>query len=622
MADARNEARQQEILQNTRGTRCLQGVVTTIEQGTSELVTMIQVIADMTSSMATLNMQLDAQMTRRDHMLTEFRTLERKAQQSVNLANKAAMLARLDGKMQMIETALKYPMKHDIMTNWHSRKKIEHHIFYSKLRVDPEAPPELPTEVPLNPTANRGCLAQNMLATFLVPAKSGDIQIAPSMQASGQTTDIVADSRNGVSHTGLLYGGYPYAERVYSIGYAVDPEMALHSKVKLCSNALNVDTVRQALTERSDQEKTYERPVGNTIAVDSERSSGREELFQFNFVGKELSSDRDTTSHQDVVLQFSMAGSLAPAQDPLRPHLGPHGFAIDCVHALLHHDESRREEDHNRGIATTLGTDFGSLITDFLMLASDFSSLKAVSVALPADHLRISTDASTHQTQRDTRIGRQPITLTQEGSVCCLGEWLTLLLASSQHLRRLHDSLAQVALPAHPGGSANADGNNRAVQEHDQAETTIENRNTVQENVQDIHHDTHDGQEDADDNIDVHHDSHEDLDVHHSMHHDVHVDQKDISDHTIHHNIHDDQGQACGNQQQQCPKPHDGEQQLEEQHDDSRQQQGPQLHDCDPYTVATDTFLAPAVPPQALPRRAELFRANSNTDAPTSGLCR
>ncbi|CAK0802302.1 unnamed protein product [Prorocentrum cordatum] len=94
----------------------------------------------------------------------------------------------------------------------------------------------------------------------------------------------------------------------------------------------------------------------------------------------------------------------------------------------------------------------------------------------------------------------------------------------------------------------------------------IENRNTVQENVQDIPHDTHDDQEDADDNIDVHHDSHEDLDIHHSMHHDIHVDQEDTSDHNIHHNIHDDQGQA-------------------------------------------------------LPRRAELLRIHSNTDAPTSDFC-
>lgn len=64
----------------------------------------------------------------------------------------------------------KYPIEHGIVKDWYSMEVIFHHIFYHKLRVDPEECSICLTESIFNPKENQEKKNQIMFEKFNVPS--------------------------------------------------------------------------------------------------------------------------------------------------------------------------------------------------------------------------------------------------------------------------------------------------------------------------------------------------------------------------------------------------------------------------------------------------------------------
>jgi len=187
------------------------------------------------------------------------------------------------------------------VTNWDDMEKVYHHTFSNELRVDPEEYAVLLTESSLNPKSNRGKMAIMVFETFNIPAFYVSKRAALSLYASERLSGTVVDIGSDVTHITPIFEGYclPHAVtsvdmgdisltdtlvrllevRGFSFSTSAEREAVTDMKRRLCYVAFDYEHDYQIAGGCSMLERSYELPDGNVIAVDTERFTAPEVLF-------------------------------------------------------------------------------------------------------------------------------------------------------------------------------------------------------------------------------------------------------------------------------------------------------------------------------------------------------
>ncbi|NIQ07246.1 MAG: actin family protein [Candidatus Korarchaeota archaeon] len=95
---------------------------------------------------------------------------------------------------------LKWPLERGIIEDFDSWEKLINFTYYNELGIHPDERPVLLTEAAFSPRKNRETMAEIMFETFDVPALYVETQALLSLYASGNTTGLVIDSGEGVTH--------------------------------------------------------------------------------------------------------------------------------------------------------------------------------------------------------------------------------------------------------------------------------------------------------------------------------------------------------------------------------------------------------------------------------------
>ena len=203
-----------------------------------------------------------------------------------------------------------YPMEHGIVEDWGDMEKVWSHA-YKELAVQSEQHPVLLTEAPLNPRKNRERAAQIFFETYNVPAFFVSMQAILSLYASGETTGLVVDSGDGLTHVVPVCSGFSIPSAIlradvggrditrylqlllrragHTFHTSAETELVKTIKEDCCYVALNPAEEEKMFRQdaRDDILVPYRLPDGRTIDIGTERFRASEALFRPDLLGLE-----------------------------------------------------------------------------------------------------------------------------------------------------------------------------------------------------------------------------------------------------------------------------------------------------------------------------------------------
>jgi len=206
---------------------------------------------------------------------------------------------------------VQYPMEHGIVTNWQDMDRIWNYT-YKSLNVTSEEHPVLLTEPPLNPLKNREKASELFFETYNVPALFISLQAVLSLYASGETTGMVVDIGDGVSHSVPIVKGFAIQNAIqrmnlagrditeylqillmkagYDLHSSAEKEIVRGIKEEVCYIAFDPEQEEKSVKSIDSREKMkvkYKLPDGNLIEIGPERFRAPEILMQPQLIGEE-----------------------------------------------------------------------------------------------------------------------------------------------------------------------------------------------------------------------------------------------------------------------------------------------------------------------------------------------
>lgn len=252
-----------------------------------------------------------------------------------------------------------------VVSDWDALEVLWQHLFYCKLRVQPEEMAVLVADSPISPRTNREKVAEILFERFHVPAMQTVHQALLTLYAYGRTTGLVVGSGHGTSYVAPILTGdlapldtyrldvagsdlTDYLAQLFLAGGHSPPKAGLVRQIKETCCYVAMDTASEMARNQSQTQVELVLPDKQVITLGSERFCCPEALFQPNLLGLNqpglpqlalLSISRLEAKQQEQLLANVVleGGSTLVSGFPerLRQELGPGATVLGSPHRAV-----------------------------------------------------------------------------------------------------------------------------------------------------------------------------------------------------------------------------------------------------------------------------------------------